>query len=227
MRRRVIFLTNEASQTRQHFAKKLEELGLSTPSIEIINPTTALIGYLHQQFPNGRLFVIGEPSLCIELQQAGFHLYDEPDQVEVVIASNDHHFDYRKLKIAFDAIRAGATFLATNADRTIPITGGGEEPDTAPIIAAIEACTNHPLDVLIGKPSLFMAEAALELAQTPAQGCLLVGDNLETDIQMGLNAGMKTALVLTGVASESQDVSSQIQPDFTIRQLADLLPDRL
>jgi arabinose operon protein AraL len=224
MHRRVIFLTNEASQTRQHFANKLEGLGLPTHSADIINPTTALIGYLHQHYPSGRLFVIGEPALCNELQQAGFYLYDAPDQVEVVIASNDHHFDYRKLKIAFDSIRAGATFLATNADRTIPIPGGSEEPDTAPIIAAIEACTNHPLDVMIGKPSTFMAEVALKLADAPAQRCILVGDNLETDIQMGENAGMKTALVLTGVASGGNITPSQIQPDYIIRQLADLLP---
>lgn len=221
---RLIFLTNDATHPRAHFARKLTRLGIPAVKEEVINSSYAILDYLRQRLPRGGLFVIGEPSLQRELRSAGFLLCDEPGLVSAVIVSTDFHFNYRKLKIAFDAIRSGALFVATNADRTYPLGNGGEEPDTGATVAAIETCTAHPLDVMVGKPSLYMAQIALRLAGVSPEHCLLVGDNLETDIRMGQQAGMRTALVLTGVSHVEHLPASDIQPDYVIRQLADLLP---
>jgi HAD superfamily hydrolase (TIGR01450 family) len=220
----LIFLTNDATHPRAHFARKLSRLGLPVAAEEIINSSYVMLAYLQQRLPGERLFVIGEPSLRHELRQAGFYLCDRPDHVAAVVVSTDFHFNYRKLKAAFDAIRSGALFVATNADRTYPLGDGGEEPDTGATIAAIETCTGHPLDVMVGKPSIYMAQIALRLAGVSPEHCLLVGDNLETDIRMGREAGMRTALVLTGVSHAEHLPASDIQPDYVIRQLADLLP---
>ena len=167
--------------------------------------------------------MVGEEPLKADLQAAGFHLTEEVSQIEAVIASFDRTFVYRKLQIAFDAIRAGARFFATNADRYCPVPGGGE-PDAAAIIAAIEACTNTKIEAVVGKPSRYMAEAILELVQVPPDQCLMTGDRLETDVLMGLEAGMAAALTLTGATSEADLAASPIKPHYVLRQLADLVP---
>jgi NagD protein len=116
-----------------------------------------------------------------------------------VLASFDRTFDYPKLQIAFDAVRAGATLIATNPDKYCPVPGGGE-PDCAALIAAIEACTDTTLAFTAGKPSALAAQTAAARVGVPIERCLMIGDRLETDISMG-HAGMQTALVLTGATT--------------------------
>jgi NagD protein len=140
-----------------------------------------------------------------------------------VIASFDRTFIYRKLQIAFDAIRAGARFFATNSDRYCPVPGGGE-PDAAAIIAAIEACTDKLVEAVVGKPSRYMGEAILGLVNLPPNRGLITGDRLETDVQMGLQVGMDTALTLTGATDESILINSSIQPTYVLHRLSELLP---
>jgi arabinose operon protein AraL len=222
--KRLVFLTNDATHPRAYFARKLTHMGFPIHTHQVINSSYVMITYLQERFPGERLFVIGEPSLRRELRKAGFQLCNESDHVVAVVASSDFHFNYRKLKAAFNAIRNGALFLATNADTTYPLADGVEEPDTGATIAALEACTRHPLDVMVGKPSTYMAQAALQLLGLPAEKCLLVGDNLETDIRMGRAAGISTALVLTGITREAQLAGAQIQPDYTLKNMSDLLP---
>jgi HAD superfamily hydrolase (TIGR01450 family) len=154
---------------------------------------------------------------------AGFQLVDDAHQVDAVIASFDRTFTYRKLQIAFDALRLGAHFYATNPDRYCPVPGGGE-PDCAAIIAAIEACASVQVEAVVGKPSRFMIEAALHLMRLPAEDCLVTGDRLETDVRMGLEAGMSAALVLTGATPESALAAASIQPTYLLHQLGDILP---
>lgn len=222
---KLVYITNEASRSRSTSADKLTALGIPTQADEIINSSLATINYLNHHYPRSGLFVIGEASLHEELQVAGYRLVADPQAIDVVVVSSDHNFNYSKLKNAFDAILAGAKFIATNADRTCPLDDGGEEPDALPIIAAIEACTQHTLDRMVGKPSTDMAEAALQQIGLPASSCLLVGDNLETDIQMGKKAGITTALVTTGVSRNRVEIPTSLQPDFILSQLSDLLPE--
>ena len=153
---------------------------------------------------------------------AGFELTNDARRIDAVIASFDRTFDYSKLQIAFDAIGNGARFFATNGDRYCPVPGGGQ-PDAAAMIAAIEACTNTKVEAVVGKPSAYMAQAILRLADVPPEACIMVGDRLETDVLMGLNAGMAGALTLTGATSEADLAQSTIKPTYVIRQLGELL----
>nr|HID13437.1 HAD family hydrolase [Anaerolineae bacterium] len=143
--------------------------------------------------------------------------------VGFVVASFDRTFDYRKLQIAFDAIRAGARLIATNADRYCPTPTGGL-PDAAAVIGAIEGCTGKRVEGVVGKPSPITARAILAHLQLPASECIIVGDRLETDIRMGQEAGMATAVVLTGVTTPESLAASDIQPDYVLRGLDELLP---
>jgi len=220
--KRLLFLTNDASRRREKIAAKLLNMGIEVAPQEILNPSYIAIHYLYQHFPGAPVFVIGEGDLADELSQAGLQLCDDPARIRVVLVSTDHRFNYRKLKIAFDAIRHGAAFLATNADRTYPGQNGEEMPDTGAIIAAIEACTAHPLDVLLGKPATTMAELALEILPLPAAECLLIGDNPETDIRMGHRAKIPTALVRSGIAANLNPLSESDSPNYVFSQLGDI-----
>ena len=223
MGKRTVFLSNNPTQTREAYAQKLTRLGLPTPNSDVINSSYVMVDFLQRRLPGANLFVVGEQSLCAELTAAGFTLTEDASQVDAVIASFDRTFVYRKLQIAFDAIRHGARFFATNADRYCPVPGGGE-PDAAAIIAAIEACTDTKIEAVVGKPSAYMAEAILGLLDAPAERCIMTGDRLETDVLMGLDAGMAGALTLTGATSEAMAAQSDTIPTYIIHHLGELLP---
>ena len=221
--KRVVFVSNKPISTRQSYADKLTRLGLPTAVDEIVNSTQVLIRYLRERAPGCKVFPIGERALYDELEAAGFDICERAGEIEYVIASFDRTFVYRKLQIAFDAIRAGAHLVATNADPYCPVPGGGE-PDAAAIIAAIEACTDHKVEFVAGKPSAMMARTALAVLGTSPQESIMVGDRLRTDILMGRRAGMATALPLTGATTIEQLERSDIKPDYVLTRLDQLLP---
>jgi NagD protein len=220
--RRVAFLSNNPTSTCEQYAGRLTRLGLPTAPDEIVTSARVMIEWLLREAPASHVFVVGEQPLKEELAAAGFRLVERADEVEVVIASFDRTFHYGKLQIAFDAIRAGARFVATNADRYCPVPGGGQ-PDAAAVIAAIEACTAKSVEVVVGKPSPLMARAVAEIMRLPPERCLMTGDRLETDIAMGRAAGMATALTLTGATTRALLAASEIKPDYVIEGLAQLI----
>lgn len=221
--RRTVFLSNNPTRTRETYVAKLNRLGVPVTADDIIHSSLVLANFLQRRMPGARLFVVGEEPLKAELQAAGFTLSEEPGRIDAVIASFDRTFVYRKLQIAFDAIRAGARFFATNGDRYCPVPGGGE-PDAAAVIAAIEACTNTKCEAIVGKPSAYTIEAILDHLGLTAERCIMTGDRLETDVQMALDAGMAGALVLTGATDGRMLAASPIKPTYVLKRLADLLP---
>ena len=218
---KVVFLSNKALQTRENYAAKLTHLGIPTPPEAVVNSSAVMTAYLLRHAAGRRLFVLGEPPLIAEFRQAGFEISDDPERIDWVIASFDRTFDYRKLYIAFRALMRGARFVATNPDRTCPIAGG-ELPDCAGVIAHLEAVTQRKVEAIVGKPSPLTVAAALEVMGLPAGECILVGDRIETDIRMGVEAGMKTALVLTGVTDAAALAASPWKPDHVLASIADL-----
>jgi NagD protein len=219
--RKVVFLSNKPLYTREDYAAKLTRLGIPAKPSDVINSTFVLIRYLEQTAPGAKVFVVGELPFVAEMARAGFHLTENPDEIEYVIAAFDRTFDYRKYNIAFQAIRKGARFFATNPDRTCPVEGG-ELPDCAGVIAALEAVTLRKVEVIVGKPSPITVRIALEVMGLEAAECLLVGDRLETDIRMGVESGMKAALVMTGVTDRKTLDTSPLRPDYILQSIADL-----
>lgn len=217
----VVFLSNKPLEQRQSYADKLTRLGIPTSPDDVINSSLALARYLTREMPGATVYAIGEPPLLEELTAAGLRLSEKPAEIEAVIASFDRTFDYRKLDIGFQALRRGARFLATNADRTCPVNGG-EIPDAAAMIGALEGCSGRKVELVVGKPSLLIMEMVLAQLQLPADACLMVGDRLETDILMGHRAGVDTALVLTGITKRDALSDSSIQPDYILDSIANL-----
>jgi HAD superfamily hydrolase (TIGR01450 family) len=221
----VVYLTNKPLYLPANYAEKLTRLGVQTSAEEVVSSTDALLLYLKKHAPNARLYVVGEPPLIGLLESAGYEVTEDPHKVEVVVVSFDRTFDYRKLKIAFDAVNAGARLVATNPDAYCPSPDGGL-PDCAAMLAAIEASTEARKEAIVGKPSQHMVAVLLERLGVPAKNTLLVGDRLGTDVRMANEAGMASALVLTGATSLEEALSSQDIPDYIIDGLGELLPAR-
>jgi len=219
--RKVVFLSNKPIQAREDYAAKLTGLGIPTDPREVVNSTLVMTRYLKKNAPQARLFVVGEEAFVAELKRAGFTITDEPSEIDYVVVAFDRTFDYRKLNIAFQAIKLGAHFVATNPDRTCPVEGG-EIPDCAAMIAAIEAVTLKKVEVIVGKPSRLIIRAALEVMELKPEDCILIGDRLETDIKMGKESGIATGVVLTGVTDEKTLKESSIHPDFIFQSIAEV-----
>ena len=220
---RVVFLSNKPLETRADYAAKLTCLGIPTSPDEVINSSWVMARWLSKEAPGAAIFVIGEQPLLDELREAGFRLTENPGEIDFVVASFDRTFEYHKLQVAFDAIRAGARFVATNADRYCPVPDGGL-PDAAATIGAIEGCTGVEVEIVVGKPSPITVRAILDRLGLAASECIIIGDRLETDMVMGIEAGMATAVVLTGVTTPELLADSDIQPDYVLRSLDELIP---
>lgn len=220
--RRVVFLSNNPTRTRGQYAQKLTRLGIPTDPEDVVNSSYVMVQWLLAEAPGATLFVVGEEPLKQELREAGFTLSEEAGAIDFVVASFDRTFVYAKLQIAFDAIRAGARLVATNGDRFCPVPGGGE-PDAAAMIGAIEGCTGVKCDPIVGKPSPIMVATISRKLGLPPARCIMVGDRLETDIRMGLAAGMATCLVLTGDADRAALAASGLTPTLVLAGVGGLL----
>ncbi len=221
---KVVFLSNNPLYTRYDYAAKLTRLGIPTEPEDVINSSMVLARYLASTAPSARLFVIGEDSIKGELQAVGLRLVEDPEQVDYVVACFDRTFDYRKLKIGFDALRRGARFIATNRDPYCPTPDGGL-PDAGAVVAALEAATGRTLELVVGKPSPTMARVLLERLEVAPEEILVVGDRLETDVALGKAMGSSTAVVLTGVSTREMVERYPDPPDYVLESLADVVPE--
>ena len=219
--RRVAFLSNKPLQTRADYAAKLTRLGVPAAAEDVVNSSLVLARHLATLDPGAPVFVIGEPPLVSELAAHGFEVRAD-HRVRWVVIAFDRTFDYAKLNTALQAVRAGARLIATNPDRTCP-TEDGEIPDCAGMIAAVEAVTGATVEVIVGKPSPIILEAALATLDVPAADAVIVGDRIETDIVMGKRGGLATVLVLSGITRADDPRIAEIGPDAVIGSIEELM----
>lgn len=219
--RKIVFLYYKPLASRDEYAERLTRLGIHTHAVDVVNSSFVLAWWLARNAPGARVFVLGEAPLRAEHEAAGLCLYEDPKLIEYVVAAFDRTLDYRKVNLAFQAIKRGAMFLATNPDATRP-TEDGEVPDAGAIIAALEACSGRKVEEVFGKPSQHMAGAALERLRLLSHKCAMVGDHLETDVVMAKEARMIAVLTLTGVTSAELLRESPVRPDYVIPSLTEL-----
>ena len=226
--RPTLFLTNNPTRDPAMYAETLDRLGLATPVTHIVNTVVTMTDWLLKHAPDARVFVIGEEPLRRSLQQAGLQLSEDPAQIDIVVASYDRGFDYRKLQIAFDALwhHGRARLVTTNPDAYCPMPGGHGEPDAAAITAAITASTGVPCEVNVGKPDRIMLDTAIAALGVAAQDCVMVGDRLQTDIAMAVAAGVDSALVLTGESTRAaaEAAPPDRRPTYVLDRIDGLLP---
>ena len=229
--KRLVFLSNNATRDPEQYAEKLGGLGLKTPASEIVNTVVSMTEWLLENHPDATVFPVSEEPLKRSLEKAGIRMSEDPAQIDIVIASYDRGFDYRKLQIAFDAIwfYKRAMLVTTNPDRYCPYPGGRGEPDAAAIVAAIEACTGTKCQANVGKPDPVMLHTVMGLIGLDKEECIVVGDRLYTDVRMAKDAGMPSAVVLTG-ETRAEDLAAEPEenlPDYTLESVDQLVPREL
>lgn len=228
MERKVVFVSNNPTHDPDEYAAKLSDMGLPTATSEIVNTVVTTSRWLAANAPDATVFPISEEPLKRALRTAGIRMSEDPAEIDIVIASFDRQFEYRKLQIAFDAIwrHERARLFATNPDRFCPVGGGGGEPDAAAITAAIEACTGARCELHFGKPGPVMLNAIAELLELDPEDCILTGDRLVTDIRSAREASMASALVLTGETrpEDVPHIPDDARPDYVLDRIDRLLP---
>jgi HAD superfamily hydrolase (TIGR01450 family) len=225
---KTVFLSNNPTRDPDMYVRKLTGLGIPVDRNEILNTVVTTVLWLKSNHPNAVVFPIAEQPLIDALEEAGIRISDDPAEIDIVIASYDRGFNYRKLQIAFDAIwqHKRAILITTNPDRYCPFPEGKGEPDAAAIVAAIESSTGTKCLANMGKPDRTMIDTVLSALGVDAQNTIMVGDRLETDVRMAVNAGMSSALVLTGDSSlaDLESLDAPFWPTFVLDGVGSLVP---
>lgn len=219
---KVVLATNNGTKNVKEYQEKLIGFGVFLEDWQIINSAMASGFFLQSRFPQGgKVYVVGSPSLKDTLQSYGFEIAEEGEPVQVVVAGLDRQISYDKLRNATIQIYHGALFIGTNPDRTFP-SPEGLVPGAGSILAAIEAAT-YTTPVIVGKPSPLLYDLALERLGTNPQQTIAIGDRYDTDIIGGIHAGIKTALLLSGVEDASKSSRWVPAPDLIAQDLTELL----
>jgi 4-nitrophenyl phosphatase len=216
-----VMATNNSAKAPVEYVAKLARMGvLNILPEQIITSGTATMSYMQTRYsPGTRVYVLGGDGLRALLTEARYVVSE--DGADVVMVGLAPNLTYDLLKKATLLIRAGADFIGTNPDTSIP-TPEGLAPGAGSIIAAVQAATDCQ-PVIIGKPHPPMFEAALHLLGTSPNETLMIGDRLTTDIEGAYQVGLRTALVLTGVTTREELAVSTVQPDGVYDGLPTLL----
>jgi 4-nitrophenyl phosphatase len=214
-------VTNNSTLTPEQYEAKLAAMGIAIPAARVITSSVATRRYLEGQVPRGTpAYYIGMEGLHEALFGDGYFVYDER-QPRVVVSGLDLGATYTKFKIAALAIRAGAHFVGTNPDLTLP-TEEGLVPGAGSIQELLRAATDVA-PIVIGKPEPTMLHAAIDILQAEPQRTLVIGDRLDTDIAGAKAAGLASALVLTGVTTTADLELSALQPDAVYAGLLEMV----
>ena len=217
---KVILATNNATKNQKMYIEKLAGMGVHVSKDQVINSAMGVTYLLKKRFPQaGPVYVIGEIGLISALEEAGFTITDQNPLA--VVAGVDRQITFDKLKRATLLIRQGVPFYGTNPDKTFP-TPEGLIPGAGAILASLVAATDVE-PIIAGKPSPTLYEFALDKLGTLPSETLAVGDRIETDIIGGQRAGLKTALVLSGVTTRVEGEAWQPKIDLILPELGDLL----
>jgi len=219
-----LFLTNNSEQTTLDLKRKLEAMGLEGLTEEnFITAAMATATFLHSQKPSGTVYVIGGGGLSNELYNAGFSVSESsPDYV---VVGKTSHYNFDMIKKACTLISKGAKFIATNPDVIDP-TETGFEPACGALLAPIERATGKK-PYIVGKPNALMMMIAKKKLGSHSEDTVMIGDRMDTDIVGGMEAGMRTCLVLSGVSTRATVEEYPYRPTYIFDSVADIDPQAL
>jgi NagD protein len=214
-----LVLTNNSVYTRRDLVARLGASGLEVPEEAIWTSALATARFLEDQRPRGSAFVIGEAGLTTALHDAGYTLTDRaPDYV---VLGETRTYSFERITRAIRLIAGGARFIATNPDATGPSTQG-PLPATGSVAALISRATGVE-PYFVGKPNPLMMRSALNAIDAHSETAAMVGDRMDTDIVSGLEAGMETILVLSGVTTREEAERHPFRASRIVDSVADLI----
>ncbi len=213
-----LFVTNNSAKTPEQVAETLAAFGVPATPEHVMTSSLATASYIRQQSEHASVYMIGEIGLETALKQQGLTLVDE-QKADYVVIGIDRKISYEKFADACLAIQRGAVFLSTNADKKIP-TERGFIPGNGALTAVLATATGIE-PTFIGKPEPIIIEQALERLNVDKRDAILVGDNYDTDICAGLNAGIDTLLVFTGVTKKADLNHAPRRPTHAVDHLGE------
>jgi len=214
-----LVLTNNSIYTPRDLHARLKRMGLEVPVENIWTSALATAKFLDDQRPGGTAYVIGEAGLTTALHDIGYILSDtEPDYV---VLGETRTYSFEALTKAIRLINDGARFIATNPDETGPSTEGAL-PATGSVAALITKATGRE-PYFVGKPNPLMMRAGLNVIGAHSETSAMIGDRMDTDVLAGLEAGMETFLVLTGLTGPGDVDRYPFRPSTVVDSIADLV----
>jgi NagD protein len=216
-----LVLTNNSIYSARDLSARLGNLGLDVPAASLWTSAEATAAFLKSQRPKGTAFVVGEAGLTTALHEAGYVLTDaSPDYV---VLGETRSYSFEAITRAIRLVERGARFIATNPDPTGP-SPAGPLPATGSVAALITKATGVE-PYFVGKPNPLMMREALNSLGAHSESTVMVGDRMDTDIVAGIEAGLHTILVLSGVTGESEIERFPYRPGRVVGSVADLVEE--
>ncbi|MEV0947906.1 HAD-IIA family hydrolase [Rhodococcus sp. NPDC049939] len=212
-------LTNNSIRTPRDLRARLLRTGLDVPEDSIWTSALATATFLASQRPGGSAYVVGESGLTTALHDIGYVLTEnEPDYV---VLGETRTYSFEAITTAIRLVEKGARFIATNPDPTGP-SRAGSLPATGSVAALISRATGRD-PYYVGKPNALMMRSALRAIGAHSENTLMIGDRMDTDIVCGLEAGLQTILVLTGISTRDSVELFPYRPTVVLESVADLV----
>jgi NagD protein len=219
LERPFLVLTNNSIYTQRDLAARLRLVGLDVPENAIWTSALATARFLESQRPRGTAYVIGEVGVTTALHGAGYTLTDrDPDYV---VLGETRTYSFERITHAIRLILGGARFIATNPDPTGP-SPAGPLPATGSVAALISRATGAA-PYFVGKPNPLMMRSALNALEAHSESTTMIGDRMDTDVVAGLEAGLETILVLSGVTTREEAERFPFVASRVVDSVADLL----
>lgn len=218
---RYLFLTNNSSKSVDTYIEKLSLLGIESDEDDFLTSTNATIVYLNNNFSGKKVYALGTKSFRQQLFEEGINITTTPDDgVDVLLLGYDTELEYKKLEDACILLGRGVHYIATNPDWVCP-TWYGFAPDCGCIAAMLKNATGR-WPVFIGKPQPEMIYLAMKKTGFLKEETIIIGDRIYTDIKSGLNAGVCTALVLSGETTKEMLSESEDKPDLVFENINEI-----
>jgi NagD protein len=216
-----LVLTNNSIYTQRDLAARLRRTGLDVPEKSIWTSALATAQFLDDQRPGGTAFVIGESGLTTAMHDHGYTMTErDPDYV---VLGETRTYSFELITRAIRLVAAGSRFIATNPDNVGP-TPDGPLPATGSVAALISRATGVD-PYYVGKPNPLMMRSALNAIQAHSESTAMIGDRMDTDVVAGLEAGLETILVLSGVTSPGEAERYSYRPSKIVDSVADLVDE--
>ena len=214
-----LFLTNNSSKTRKELQMKLQMMGINVLEEHFYTSALATASFLKKQCPGGSAYVIGDTGLTNAMYNVGFLMnHTDPDYV---VLGETRTYSYEMLEKATQLVMKGAKLIGCNYDVTGPVDGG-IAPATRALISPIEMATGKQA-YFVGKPNPLMMRHGLNMLGVENEDAVIIGDRMDTDIVAGIEAGIDTVLVLSGVTSIASMKNFAYRPKYVMDTVGDVI----
>ncbi len=217
----LLFCSNNPTRAGQRYVSILDHHDIDAEPTDVLTAGDVTTAYLAAEHAEDAITVVGSDGFRSQLKDADLELTNDPSETDVFVGSWTREFDYGDMELALQAIDDETVFLGTDPDRTVP-GPDGEIPGSGAVLRALAGATGRDPDRILGKPSAVARATALDRLGIAPEECLVIGDRPDTDLALGADVGMTTALVLSGVTTPDAVGNASVEPTHVLDSLGDV-----